>query len=97
MYALFFINLYGSLTFVGIFSDESELKLGVKKLWSWYHNRSNGEKLNEFFMNYNDIKVATIELNDYRNYKIKNYFNSEEEAYDEFFHSKELEQSESSV
>ena len=53
MYALFFINLYGSLTFVGIFSDESELKLGVKKLWSWYHDGSDGEKLNEFCMKYN--------------------------------------------
>ena len=88
MYVLFFINLYSSLTFVGIFSDESELKLGVKKLWSWFYDSSDGEKLNEFSMNYNDIKVAAIELNDYRNYKIKNYFNNEEEAYDEFFHSK---------
>ncbi len=94
MYALFFINLYSSLTFVGIFSDDSELKLGVKKLWSWFYDGSDGEKLNEFSMNYNDIKVATIKLNDYRNYKIKNYFNNEEEAYDDFFYSKELEQPE---
>ncbi len=87
MYALFFYeSVYCSLNFIGIFSDELELKLGVKKLWSWFYDSNDGiTKLSDRCCLYNHIKVATIEINQFQNFTIKNYFNNEEEAYDNYF------------